>query len=424
MDIPTPGRRFFPRAGIAPVLALILAVLLSAPASAEWPQFRGPNRDGKAETEQDLLDEWPDGGPPQVWVNDDLGRGFGSASVTEDYIYTTGREGERGYIYALDHDGTLRWKTEYGRAWTDSHPGTRCTPTVHDGRLYIMSGHALAGCFDAETGEEVWTVDTQERFGARQISWGITENVLVMDERAIFTPGGKDAGVVALDPETGETQWVCGEIDDKSGYCSPILIRRGGMKFIVQLMATTMVGIEAETGRLLWQVERQPEPAYDIQAVPPVYEEGMLFVTSGDGGRREQMFRLSPDGTEVSRGWDGARLDVLHGGVILHEGRIYGASNDNYTGDWFCLDLRTGQLEARIRRAGRAGLAFADGLLYGYGYRGRMMLIDPDPDSFRVISSFRITKGSGPHWAHPSISGDRLYLRHGRYMFAFDIGAD
>jgi outer membrane protein assembly factor BamB len=414
-------RSVFCSAVTALAACALLAAVAGAPARADWPQFRGPNRNGKAKTEHELMKEWPEDGPPRLWTTDVLGRGFASAAVTDEFIYTTGREGERGYIYALDHGGALQWKVHYGPAWTDSHPGTRCTPTVHDGRLYIMSGHGLAGCYDAETGEEVWTVDTMEKFGARQINWGITENVLVTGGRAIFTPGGKDAGVVALDPETGETLWVCGEVNDESGYGSPILIRRGGRNIIVQLMATTMVGIEAESGRLLWRVERKPEPPYHIQAVPPVYEDGMLYVTTGDGGRREQMFRLGPDGTEVSRGWDGARLDTLHGGLILHRGRIYGASHENHTGDWFCLDLRSGEVEARMKHAGRAGLTFADGLLYGYGHRGRMMLVNPDPDNFRVISSFRITKGRGPHWAHPSISDGRLYLRHGRYMFAYDI---
>ena len=401
--------------------ALLLAAALAAPARADWPQFRGPNRNGKAQTEQDLMDEWPQGGPPRLWDTDVLGRGFASAAVTDDFIYTTGREGKRGYIYALDHQGNLQWKTHYGRAWTGSHPGTRCTPTVYKGRLYIMSGHGLAGCYNARTGEEAWTVDTKEKFGARQINWGITENVLIADGRAIYTPGGKNAGVVALDPETGETLWVCGEVNDKSGYGSPILVRRGGKNIIIQLMGTTVVGIEAETGRLLWRIERKPEPAYQIQAVPPVYRDGMFYVTTGDGGRRGQMFRLSPDGTEVSRGWNDARLDTLHGGLILHHGRIYGTSHKNHPGDWFCLDLRSGNTRARMKNAGRAALTFADGLLYGYGHKGRMMLVDPDLENFGVISSFRITKGRGPHWAHPSISDGRLYLRHGRYMFAFDI---
>lgn len=423
MDIQT-SRRPFTRTAVVLATAALLVALWTVPARADWPQFRGPDRTGKAETEDELMDEWPEDGPPQLWVNDQLGQGFASAAVTDDLIYTTGREGKRGYIYALDHSGKLQWKKEYGKAWAGAHPGARCTPTVYEGRLYIMSGHGLAGCYDARTGETVWTVDTMEKFGARQLDWGITENVLIVGDRAIFTPGGEDAGVLALDPETGETLWVCRGINDESGYCSPIAIERGGRTIIVQLLAKTMVGIEAETGRLLWRVERNPEPPYGIQAVPPVYEDGMLYVTTGDGGRREQLFRLSADGNEVSRGWDGARLDVLHGGVILHEGRVYGASHENNTGDWFCIDMRTGEVEARIDRAGRAGITYADGLLYGYGHKGRVMLVEPDPDDFHVISSFRITKGEGPHWAHPSISDGRLYLRHGRYMFCFDIRAE
>ncbi len=232
---------------------MISAVVVAAHAGAgTWPQFRGPERDGKA-ADRGLLDKWPDGGPEQVWVFSELGFGFGSASVTEQAIYVTGMEGSEGFIYALDLDGKLKWKASYGRDWDKGHKGSRTTPTVHDGKLYVMSAYGNAVCFNAETGSQVWSVDTVREFGARNISWGITESPLVMSDKVIFTPGGPDAGVVALHPETGETVWVCKDVNDKSGYCSPFVITRGGKTIIVQLMATTFVGIEADTGKLLWR---------------------------------------------------------------------------------------------------------------------------------------------------------------------------
>ena len=405
-------------------LAMIVLVTMSGGAfCADWAQFRGPNRDGKSQ-ESGLLEEWPEGGPEQLWSTDDLGFGFASAAVADGTIYTTGLEDKTGYIYALNLDGELKWKQAYGKAWTGSHSGTRTTPTVYKGKLYIMSGHGKAACFDAGTGRRIWSVDTQEKFGARNINWGITECPLITGDKVIFTPGGEEVGVVALDPDTGETIWVCEGIKDKSGYCSPITIERGGKTIILQLMATTVVGIEADTGRLLWRVKRKPEPPYGIQAVLPVYEDGMFYITTGDGGERGQMFRISEDGTEIERGWSDTELDTLHGGLVLHNGHIYGASHKNNAGKWLCMSLRTGEVKAMIDGVGRGSVVFADGLLYCYGHKGTVGLIKPHPGDYRMISSFKITKGRGPHWAHASISDGRLYLRHGKYMFAYDISAE
>ncbi len=425
MDQSTDKRRHIhPHRILLAVLSVCFGLSAAHAAGGDWPQFRGPERDGKAYTETDLLDKWPEDGPEQVWVNDELGFGFASAAVSGDRIYTTGLEDEKGYIYALDLDGNLKWKTSYGKGWSGARRGTRTTPTVHNGNLYIMTGHAKAACYDAKTGEEVWAVDTKEKFGARNIRWGITESPLVMEDKAIFTPGGKNAGVVALDPQTGETVWVCEEVNDKSGYCSPFTIQRGGKTIIVQLMGSTFVGIRADNGKLLWRAPRKPTPDYHIQAVHPVYKDGLFYLTSGYGGRRGQMFKLNEAGTGVTRGWSDSELDCHHGGLVLYKGHVYGASHANNRNKWLCMNLKTGEVAAKTGAVGKGAVIFADGMLYTYGKRGRMGLVNPDPDNFHMISSFRVKKGRGPHWAHPSIADGRLYLRHGAYMFAYDIATE
>lgn len=409
------------------VIVLLAAVLLSSAARAEWAQFRGPHRDGKAPEASNLLQEWPDGGPEHLWTSKKLGFGFSSVAVADGMIYLTGKENKEGFIYALNRDGELEWKTSYGRGWTGAHPGTRTTPTYRDGKLYIMSGYGKAACYNAENGEEIWAVDTMEKFGARQIKWGITESPLVLKDKVIVSPGGKNAGIVALNPKDGSTVWVCQGVNDKSGYCSPITINRGGKKIIVQLMATTLIGIRADTGELLWRVEREPKPKYSIQAVHPVYSNGKMYVSSGYGGRRGQMFRVSEDGTSVSRAWSDAELDCHHGGLVLLDGYIYGSSHVNNRNQWLCMDLESGDIAAQIRGVGKGAVIYADGMLYTFGKKGGVGLVEPGPDSLHMVSSFQLrdmSKGRGPYWAHPAISDGRLYLRHGGYVFAFDVRAE
>lgn len=405
------------------LFCLVISCLLSQSLQA-WPNFRGPDRDGKAGAEPRLLSAWPESGPTVVWTYDQLGEGYASASIGKDRIFITGMTDEIGHIYALGMDGKLLWKTAYGKEWAKSYRGSRTTPTLYKGKAYIMSGYGRAACFDTATGKEIWAVDTMDKFGARNISWGITESPLVVDDKAIFSPGGPAAGVVALDAETGKTIWVCDDINDKSGYCSPFLIERGGRNIIVQLMGTTFVGIDLDTGKLLWREVREPKPAHSIQAVPPVYDDGRFYITSGYGGQRGAMYRLNETGTGVERVWQDSELDCHHGGLILHEGFIYGAADRNNRNQWLCMNLNDGTVAAKIDAVGKGSVAFAEGMLYTLAEKGMMGLVKADPKDFRMVSSFRVPSGgSGPHWAHPSIADGRLYVRHSGSLFVYDISA-
>lgn len=412
------------RLQLTPWLVALCVMGLGARAvHAGWPQFRGPDRDGKAD-ETGLLKEWPEGGPEMLWRIDYLGHGFTSAAVSDGMIYTTGLRGKQGVIYAMDLQGELQWKKPYGKGWTGAHPGTRSTPTLRDGKAYLMSGHGRVVCYDAKTGREVWAVDTREKFGARQIDWGLTENLLIIGDKVICTPGGEKVGMVALDKDDGSTIWTCTGVNDKSGYCSPITVERGGRTVIAQLTSHTFIGVDADTGKLLWRKLREPKPAYGIQAVSPVYQDGMFYVTADYNRNLGEMYRLSEDGTDVTRVWKQSELDCHHGGVIVHEGHLYGASTSSNRGNWMCLDLKTGRVAAEIRGVGKGSITSADGMFYGYGENGMVGLIKADPDDYRVVSSFRITVGGGPHWAHPSVADGRLYMRHSSYLMAYDISAD
>ena len=388
--------------------------------AADWPNFRGPNRDGKS-AETGLLNEWPEGGPTLRWAKEDLGHGFSSVAVANDVLYTTGLEGKIGHVYALNLDGSEKWKASYGPGWTGQHPGTRATPTVYDGNLYIMSGHGRVVCLDAKNGEEKWAVDTAERFGARNISWGMTESLLVRDDKLICTPGGVGAVIAALNRNTGETIWACKEVDEKSGYCSPYVIERGAREILVTMTGKSLVGFDWTSGSLLWQYAHPV--SYDIHAVSPVYEDGRLYITAGYGGERGAMLELSEDGTKITKTWTDKKLDCHIGGLIVHEGHIYGTGHQNNGGKWVCMNLETGQVVAEIAGVGKGAITFANGKIYGYGEGGAVGLINPSPQDFRLISSFKITKGSKPHWAHPTVANGRLYIRHGNALMCFDIAA-
>ncbi len=406
-------------------LCLIGLSFYSTAEAADWPQWRGPNRDGKS-SETGLLKKWPEGGPKLLWSIDGLGTGFSTVSVADGLLYTTGMVGREGILFAYDLQGNLKWKKSYGAEWRGSSPGVRTTPTVDQDRVYVMSGHGRVVCFDAKTGEEKWAVDTLKRFDGKNIRWGISESVLVDRNNLICTPGGKDATIVALDKMTGETVWTSKGLSEKSCYSSLILVERGGNHLVVNITENSVVGVDADTGKVLWvdKFEEYQEKPKNINPVTPVYYNGCIYATSGydDGGA---MLELSPDGSKVSRKWVDTTLDCHHGGVVIVDGYIYGANwKSNRDGNWVCLDWDSGKVMYEEEWICKGSITYADGMLYCYEEKeGTVALVKASPEGFDIVSSFEVSKGTGKHWAHPVVCDGRLYIRHGDALMVYDIKA-
>jgi outer membrane protein assembly factor BamB len=397
--------------------ALGLALLAAGAAATESPQFRGPNRDGVYPAEG-LLQSWPGGGPRKLWTASGLGAGFAGVTVAGGRVYTTGIRDGQGYVYALDTAGKTLWTRGYGAVHSGGgYPGSRTTPTFHDGALYILSSAGRAVALDAAGGEVRWQRDLASDYGARQIQWGITESPLVVDGKVIFTPGGRKATMVALDAENGEAVWASEATGDASAYCSPRLLEAGTLRQIVTLTEKHLIGVDPDDGKVLW---RHSHPGrYDIHAVSPLFQGRSIYVTDGYG-QGGKMFELAADGRSVAVKWQDENLDVHHGGAVWVGGHIYGAAG---RGTWYALDAATGAARAEIPRAGKGSVVYADGRLYGYTEKGEVLLVDPEPASFRVVGTIEITEGDGHHWAHPVIAGGVLYVRHGDALVAFDVTA-
>ena len=405
------------------ILLLAVVVLLgSIGLAGDWPQWRGPKRDGKC-TETGLLTSWPEGGPKLLWTaSEDLGKGFAAVSVAKGTIYTTGTVGNDGVIFALDLSGKLKWKHAYGPEFSKFPPSTRSIPTVDGDRVYIMSGNGLAACYDAASGKQKWAVDTFKVFGGRNIQWGIAESPLVIDEKAIVTPGGPEATMVALDKMTGKTIWKSQGIADKSAYVSPIRIKDAKKDLIVTVTSDHIIGVDTASGKVLWQQPYRGRCQAHINT--PLYHDGQVYITSGyDAGG--VMMKLSDDGTQSKVLWKDLTLDTHHGGVVLVDGHIYGTSwHGNRTGNFVCLDWKTGDVKYDTRWKCKGSILYAEGLLYCYEEGGgTVALAKCTPEGFQVVSSFQITQGEGKHWAHPVIADGRLYIRHGSKLMCYDVKA-
>ena len=392
--------------------------------AAEWPQWRGPNRDGIS-AETGLLKQWPEKGPKLLWTAKGLGIGYASVAVANGLIYTAGNVGAEMKLIAIDLDGQTKWQVKVGPACKAGSPGSRGTPTIDGGKVYYEDANGNVVCLDAKTGEKVWALNILKEFKGRNIEWALSESLLVDGDNVIASPGGPKIGVVALDKNTGKTVWTCKGTDSQPSYASPILVEYKGLRQIVTMNSQAALGIHAKTGELLWRLPHKTE--YDANCTTPVYHDGFVFIDSGyrSGG---ELLQLTVDGEKCSAKevWRTKVLDNHHGGVVFVDGYLYGAAMGGSSPPraWVCLDFKTGDVKYQTAGVGKGSVTYADGMLYTMSETGNVGLVVASPEGHKVVSRFHIPPGgSGEAWAHPVICGGRLYLRHGDVLFAFDIQA-
>lgn len=411
------------------VLAAGLAAGTGAVA-ADWPQFRGPNRDGKS-AETGLLKEWPAEGPPLAWRIDGLGKGYSSVAIAGDRIYTMGDRDKSQFVIALDRKTRREaWATRAGNEWRDG--GARSTPTVDGDRVYAISAHGDMVCLAVADGREIWRKNYAKDFGGKMMSgWGCSESPLVDGDRLICTPGGRDAAIVALDKKSGDVIWKARVPDlgpdglDGAGYASVVVSQACGIRQYVQLLGRGVVGVAAKDGRFLWGYNRIANKHANI-ATPIVHGDFVFCSTSYETG--SAFLRLVPaknGGIDCNEVYflDQRDFQNHHGGVVLVDGHLYGGHGRNQ-GFPTCIEMKTGRILWKDRGPGNrsAAVAYADGNLYFRYEEGTVALIEATPKALRVASTFKLpTTRNGPSWPYPAILDGHLYLRHGDALLCYDI---
>ena len=389
---------------------IVICISCSLVQSADWPQWRGPNRDGVS-SETGLLKEWPSEGPALLWEKAGLGEGYSSVAVVDEIIYTTGKKDANEYCTALDINGNVKWQTDYGRAWNkDTHRQARCTPTVLGNHIYLITGYGDISCLNRQDGSVIWKVKGLQRFeGEPQEYQGIAESPLVLDNKLFFTPGGEKTSMVALDRSNGQTLWTSESMGGTPCFVSPIRIRVNNRDMIVTCTSKALIGVYADTGRIAW---RNPDINW---AITPIYNDRCFY-------NGHKLLKISGNSNEAEEIWTSKLLAGMSHIVLLGD-RIYGTMNEpNEANVLTCLDWKTGRVLYENREVRNAAIISAEGLLYCYEQNGgKVSLIKPGSESLEIVGTFRIRKGRGPHYAHPVISGGRLYMRHGDYLFAYDI---
>ena len=397
--------------------------LLAAPAFGatppDWPQWRGPNRNGLS-TETGLLKAWPAGGPPKLWAVDGLGEGYGTLAISGDRMYMQGVQSKESVVFALNRaDGKQVWASSLGsRLDQDRGPGPRGTPTVDGTRLYVLTEGGELACLNAKDGSSVWRRNLLKEFNGRNPHWLISESPLVDGDKLIVTPGGSGASLVTLNKMTGKTIWESKDLSDQAGYSSCVVEDIQGIRTIMTITAKAGVGVRASDGKLMWRYEQVSNRTANVAT--PIYRDNHVFYSTAYGtGCALLSLKKDGDVLKADEVYFSKEMMNHHGGVVLVKDHLYGFSNAILT----AMEFKTGNVAWKDRSVGKGSLTYADGMLYLLGEKNVCGLAVATPAGYQEKGRFETEDSGLPNWAHPVVCGGKLYLRNQAKLTCYNVKA-
>jgi outer membrane protein assembly factor BamB len=413
------------------ITGLIVSLLLTSIRGThadDWPQWRGPNRDGISR-ETGLLKDWPAEGPKLLWQIKDLGDGYGSPSVVGNRIYVISNKGnDDESVKGLNvKDGSPIWTTRIGNVGNPeqrpSYPGARSTPTASGDLVYALGSDGDLACLEANTGTMRWQKSLRKDFGGKPGTWAYSESPLVDGNMVLCTPGGAEATVVALDKGNGQVIWKSAVPGgDAAGYSSLIVADVGGIKQYIAYVADGVVGLDAKTGKFLWRYDKT-KPPMGMSILTPIVHDNLIYTGAGRVGGG--LVRLIADQGQIKaeQAYFDTKLPTAIGGAVLVEDHLYGSGGQMLV----CADFKTGTIKWSDRSAAPGSLCYADGRLYLHGEGGDVVLLEATPEAYRPHGRFmpsnvpKRLNQMEKAWAYPVIANGCLYLRDTQCLWCYDI---
>jgi len=423
---------------IAAILFLALCRLASAD---DWPQWRGPTRDG-VWRETGLVERFEGPQLPALW-RAEISAGYSGPTVAAGRVYLCDRiakpkEVERVLCFDAA-TGAAVWQHVYECAYSgvSFKAGPRAAVTVNDGRAYALGTMGHLSCLDAASGKVLWAKDLNAQYSLQVPVWGICAAPLIEGSLLILAIGGKDnAGVVALERVTGEERWKA--LPDRANYSSPVVIEQAGKRVLVCWLAERIVGLDIGTGQLLWE-HAFPEPKRLIGIADPVVSGDRLFIS--DFWEGSLMLQLGMEKPEVSRLWyrkgqSETATDCLHAMIVtpIFDGDyLYGV--DSY-GEMRCLQAATGDrlwesLELLPKdRWGTIHMVRNGERVWMFTEKGELAITTLSPQGLTVISRTKViepTKEQHPRgvvWTHPAFANRCLYIRNDKELVCASLAAE
>ena len=389
--------------------------------AGDWPQFQGPQRDGLS-PEKGLAASWPKEGPKELWTFD-LNPGYGGAAVQGGKVYIMDRIGDdKDVVYCLDlATGKKLWDCSYDAPGKVDHPGSRSTPALDDKHVYTMGPMGDLYCIDLETHSPVWHANILKDFNGKPARWAVTQSPALYKDWVIVAPQGGKAGVAALEKLTGKVAWTSDPIGPPS-YVSPLVTTIDKVTQVVMTSAKKTVGVDIETGKILWTYDgwssRNPIPT----ATP--IGDGRLFLTSTATYKSDcAMFRpqLKDGKWTVEQLFKNDDCQSQMHNALLYEKHLYAGSAANRKG-LICMDLDGNVLwDSKGGYDNGSNLVIADGMIYIMdGAKGVLHLVKATPDSYQELAKAPVLR-RGPVWATMAIADGKLLCRDQKQLKCLDI---
>jgi outer membrane protein assembly factor BamB len=408
------------------VFPVVLCTCLSSGQiqAGNWPQWRGPNRDGKS-SDTGLLKEWPADGPKLAWKAMGLGKGYAGISSAADRLYTMGDKDGAGCVIALNAaDGKILWSTKVGQpgapdapGW--SYPGPRCTPTVNGDLVFALDAWGELLCVSAADGKEQWRKSSTNDFGGKPPTWGFSESPLVDGDQVVVTPGGKSGAMVALDKKTGRLLWQSKDFTDDAHYSSIMAAEINGVRQYIQLTAASVVGISTRDGAVLWKASRRG----NVAVIPtPIVAGNEVYVTSGYGVGCN-LFRITSSAGTFSPEQVYANKTMVnhHGGVVKVDDCVYGYSDGK---GFICQNFKTGEVMwAEKEKINKGSVSYADGMFYCREEdSGTMIMLAASSNGYSEKGRFKQPeRAKEKAWPHPTVANGKLYLRDQDVLLCYNV---
>jgi len=395
------------------LLSLLVAVMVVVfVQAADWPQWRGPQRNGISD-ETGLLKEWPKEGPKLLWQLKDIGGGYSTPAVVGERIYLVSNKGmDNEFVQALAvNDGKQVWAQRLGKVGRNTgpqYPGARSTPTVDGELLYALGSDGDLACLETATGKLRWAKNLRQDFGGEPGMWAYAESPLVDGDVLVCTPGGSDATVVAMNKNSGEVIWKA-PLGEQAAYASIIAVDVGGVKQYVQFLAKGVVGIDAKSGKILWRDNRTAKGS-PANIPTPVAHDGAVYTATGRAGGGLVKLKVDNGAVMAEPAYFSAKLPTSIGGSVVLGGYLYGTNPQGL----LCVDFATGQVKWQDKCVGPGAVCYADGCLYVHGEKDDVALVEATPDGYREKGRFKLPdqpkRGNSQAWPYPVVANGRLYI--------------
>jgi len=385
---------------------LFTTLFMTHIALADWPNFRGPRYDGISD-EKGLKTTWKE--PLRLVWEREIGSAFSSFAAVGDRLYTCGMADKQQVLICLNaNTGEVIWKKAFEKQYRNEHgDGTRATPTVHDGRVYILGAHGRLLCVDAENGSDIW----EQRF-EKEPTWGYSGSVLIEGELAVATAGGSFGSIAAFDRKTGKPAWKSSE--DLVGYAMPYPFTFDGKRYIVGFSGTSANIVEAATGKEALRTDWKTD--YDVNAAMPIYHDGHLLLTSGYK-TGAGLFKLSAAGGAIKSQeiWKNKSLLTKFQSCVLHDGFLYASDQEGFK----CVEFLTGKERWSQPRVYNGTLVLAEGNLFLLTENGELRIGKASPDGFTPTTTAKILDDRC--WSVPVLHNGRIYARNLERVVCFNL---